>query len=148
MRVTGDMRTSRAMLLAGGMSLALAVAGCGSDDFANAPRPPSGVELTGVITDEGVTISPKREGAGPIRITVANQTDRALTVTLEGDDLEARVGPVSPQDTAEIQKTLTSGTYEVRAGSSRAVNIEDQIPPATIEIGAERDSSGGELLLP
>ena len=136
------------MLLAGGVSLALAATGCGGEDFANAPRPPSAVELTGVINDEGVTISPKREGAGPIRITVANQTDRALTVTLEGDDVEATVGPVSPQDTAEIQKTLTSGRYEVRAGSSRAVDIEDQIPPATIEIGPERDSSDGELLLP
>ena len=148
MSTTGNIRQGKTMLLVSGVSLVLVAAGCGSEDFANAPRPPSAVELTGVISDESVTISPKREGAGPVRITVANQTDRALTVTLEGDDLEARVGPVSPQDTAEIQKTLTSGTYEVRAGSSRAVNIEDQIAPATLEIGPERDSSGGELLLP
>lgn len=148
MSTTGNIRQGRAMLLAGGVSLALAATGCGSDDFANAPRPPSAVELTGVISDENVTISPEREGAGPVRITVANQTDRALTVTLEGEDVEARVGPVSPQDTAEIQKTLTSGTYEVRAGSSRAVDIEDQIAPAKLIIGAERDSSDGELLLP
>lgn len=143
-----DFRQGRAMLVMGGISLALVAGACGSEDFANEPRPPSSVELTGVITEESVTVSPKREGAGPVRITVANQTDRALTVTLEGDDLEARVGPVAPQDTAEIQKTLASGQYEVRAGSSRAVNIEDQIQPATIEIGPQRKSSSDELLLP
>jgi hypothetical protein len=145
----GNIRGGKAALVAGGLSLALAATGCGGgDDFANVPRPPTAVELTGVINDEAVNISPKSEGAGPIRITVANQTDRALTVTLEGEDIEARVGPVAPQDTAEIQKTLTSGTYEVRAGSERAVNIQDQIAPATLEIGPERDSSDGELLLP
>jgi hypothetical protein len=148
MRAPGNMHQCWAALVAGGMSLALVAGGCGDKEFANAPRPPSAVELTGVITKESVTISPKREGAGPVRITVANQTDRALTVTLEGEDLEARVGPVAPQDTAEIRKTLSRGTYEVRAGSSRAVDIEDQIAPATIEIGRDRKSSDGELLLP
>ena len=149
MSETGNIRSGKAALVAGGLSLALAATGCGGgEDFANVPRPPTAVELTGVISDEAVNISPKSEGAGPIRITVANQTDRALTVTLEGEDIEARVGPVAPQDTAEIQKTLTSGTYEVRAGSERAVNIQDQIATATLEIGPERDSSDGELLLP
>lgn len=142
------MRNCRAMLLAGGTSLALVALGCGGDDFANAPRPPAAVELTGVIKDGGVTISPTREGAGRIRLTIANQTDRAHTVTLEGDDVIERVGPVQPQDTATIQKTLDSGSYEIRAGSSRAVDIEDQIPPATLTIGAQRKDSGETLLLP
>lgn len=142
------MRNRRAMLLAGGAALALGATGCGGDDFANTPRPPATVELTGVIKDSGVTISPTREGAGPIRITIANQTDRAHTVTLEGDDIIERVGPVQPQDTATIRKTLASGSYEVRAGSSRAVDIEDQIPPAVLRIGPERASSDETLLLP
>ena len=128
--------------------LALVAAGCGDDDFANAPRPPTAVELTGVIKDRGVTISPTREGAGPIRLTISNQTDRAHTVTLEGDDVIERVGPVQPHDTATIRKTLGSGSYEVRAGSSRAVDIEDQIPPAMLKIGPERESSDETLLLP
>lgn len=142
------MRKRSALLLAGVATMAVATAGCGSEEFANAPRPPVAVELSGVITDDGVTVSPKREGAGPIRITVANLTDRALTVTLEGDDVEERVGPVQPQDTVPIQKTLGQGTYELRAGSSRAVNIQDQIPPATLTIGPERESSDTDVLLP
>jgi hypothetical protein len=141
------MRGGKAILLVGGASLALA-AGCGDEDFANDPRPPTAVELSGVIKDEGITISPRREGAGPIRILIANQTDRSHTITLEGDDIVERVGPVQPGDVAPIQKTLDSGTYEIRAGSPRAVDIEDQIPPATLTIGPERDSSDTELLLP
>jgi hypothetical protein len=136
------------MLLASGAALVLAATGCGDEDFANDPRPPSAVELNGVITDSGVMISPTREGAGPIQLTIDNQTDRAHTVTLEGDEIVERVGPVQPKDTAKIQKTLPSGTYTISAGSSRAVDIEDQIPPATLTIGPERASSGTELLLP
>jgi hypothetical protein len=148
MKSTGKMRKRSTMLLAGGMLLVLAVAGCGDEDFANDPRPPSTVELTGVIRDDGVAISPAREGAGPILLTISNQTDRAHSITLEGEDVIERTAPIQPQDTARIQKTLRSGSYEVRAGSSRAVDIEDQIRPATLTIGPERASSGTKTLLP
>lgn len=137
-----------ALLAAGAMLTILLVAGCGDEDFANDPRPPVRVELTGSIKDDGVTVSPTREGAGPIQLTLANLTDRALTVTLEGEDVIERVGPVQPQDTATIQKTLASGSYEVRAGTSRAVDIGDAIPPATLTIGPDRASSSDQLLLP
>ncbi|MEX1140893.1 MAG: hypothetical protein WD993_08195 [Thermoleophilaceae bacterium] len=136
------------MLLAGGASLALAASACGTDDFANEPRPPAAVGLTGVVRDQGVSISPDRVGAGPIRLTIANQTERAHSITLEGEDVIERVPQVQPQDTATIQKTLRPGTYEISAGSSRAVDIEDQIAPATLTVGPERPSSDRTLLLP
>lgn len=142
------MRNRRAPFLVGGVLLMLAVAGCGDDDFANDPRPPTPVELSAVIHDDGVTLSPKREGAGPVLITFVNQTDRAHTITVEGEDVIERTAPIQPQDTATIQKTLRPGTYEVRAGSSRAVDIEDQIPPATLTVGPERTDSNSDLLLP
>lgn len=126
----------------------LGAAGCGDEDFPNDPRPASAVELSAVIRDDGVTISPPREGAGQILITFSNLTDRAHTITVEGEDVIERTAPIQPQDTATIQKTLHPGTYEVRAGSSRAVDIEDQIPPATLRIGPERPSSNNDLLLP
>lgn len=138
----------RIALAVGGSVLALVSAGCGSDDFANEPRPPAAVGLTGVIRSSGVAISPERVGAGPVRITIANLTDRTHSITLEGEDVIERVRQVQPQDTATIQKTLRPGTYEVRAGSSRAVNIDDQIPPATLTVGPERPSSDSTLLLP
>jgi hypothetical protein len=148
MKATGKMRDRRALLVAGGVALMLGVTGCGDEDFANEERPPTAVELSAVIQEDGVKISPSREGAGQVLITFANLTDRAHTITLEGEDVIERTAPIQPEDTATIQKTLRPGTYELRAGSSRAVAIEDQIRPATLTIGQERTSSNNDLLLP
>jgi hypothetical protein len=121
--------------------------GCGDEDFANRPRPPVPLELTGVIQDERVTVSPSRNiGAGPFVITISNQTDSERTVTLEGESTQTRAGSVKPLDTLTIQRTLEPGRYEVAAGSEEAVRKE--IEPATLQIGAEREPSNSELLLP
>lgn len=131
------------------MVAALAVAagaGCGDEDFANDPSPPVRVELTGVIQADSVSVSPRRLGAGPVRITISNQTEDTHTVTLEGESLTARSGNVSPGDTTTLQNTLAPGSYEVRAGSERAVAKE--IEPATLQIGSERPASNNDLLLP
>jgi len=133
-----------AVLMAG--AVAVVVTGCGEDDFENKPRPAVPVELTGVIQEDKVTVSPSKVGAGPILITVSNQTHAAHTVTLEGESIRERVGPVNPLDTATIQKTLRQGSYEVRAGSQRAVARE--IKPADLTIGKPRKNSSGDLLLP
>ncbi|MEX2196761.1 MAG: hypothetical protein WD844_15880 [Thermoleophilaceae bacterium] len=126
--------------------MVLVGAGCGDDDFENEPRPPVPLQLTGVITPERVTVSPNRVGAGPVVITVSNQTPDAHTVTLEGEGLRERVGPINPEDTASIQKALPPGQYTVQAGSSQAVS--EEIRPATLVIGEPRDSASDELLLP
>ena len=138
------MRSTRSALLL--LGVAAAIAGCGEDDFKNEPRPATSISLTGVIQDRGVTVSPSKEDAGPFEITISNQTDEAHTVTLEGDEVEETVGPIQPQDTATIQKTLDPGTYEVRAGSPIAT--PKQIPPAQLTIGEPRKSSNDRLLLP
>jgi hypothetical protein len=135
-------RATTAAVLAAGV----VVAGCGDEDFANDPRPPVPVELTGVIQDDAVTVSPSRLGAGPILITISNQTRNQATITLEGASIRERVGPVPPLDTATIQRTLAPGLYEVQAGSD--VALAREIRPAELEIGRERDSSSSDLLLP
>jgi hypothetical protein len=147
MRATRKTRAPRgaATVLTAG-AVALSAAGCGGEDFENRPRPAVPVELTGVIQEDKVTVSPSRVGAGPILITVSNQTDTAHTVTLEGEAIREQVGPVNPLDTATIQKTLKQGSYEVNAGSKKAVARE--IEPAQLTIGKPRRSSSGELLLP
>ena len=121
-------------------------AGCGDEDFANDPRPPVTAELTGVIQDDKVTVSPASLGAGPVRITISNQTERPYTVTLEGESLVRRSNAVNPGDTATLQSTLAEGTYEVRAGSEKA--MEQEIAPALLEIGRERPASNNDLSLP
>jgi hypothetical protein len=135
-------RATTAAVLAAG----LVVAGCGGEDFANNPRPPVPVELTGVIQPDAVTVSPARIGAGPVLITMSNQTRTPITITLDGTSVRDRVGPVPPLDTATIQRTLEPGRYEVQAGSD--VALPREIRPAELEIGRERRSSSSDLLLP
>ena len=146
-----------ALLVCGAASTA-AVAGCGGDDFENEPRPPVPVEITGVITKDKVTVSPDKEGGGPIVLTISNQTKDSHTVTLEGvgsqpgtskaNQVAETVGPINPLDTATIQVTLQRGQYEVKAGSKEAVPEEKMIAPAQLEIGPERESGKNQLLLP
>jgi hypothetical protein len=135
-------------------AIAVFSAGCGEEDFPNEPRPPVPIELTGVIQEDEVTVSPdgrgrRKVGAGPILITISNQTDNAHTVILEGVGgarTRVQVGPIQPLDTATIQKTLRRGRYEVRAGSEVAQRRE--IEPAVLVVGAPRKPSNDELLLP
>jgi len=134
-----------ATLLASGL-LAVLASACGGEDFENKPRPSLPLELTGVIQSDEVTISPDDIGAGPIRIVISNQDNVAHTVTLEGEEVQERVGPVQPQDTATIQETLREGTYEVRAGSSVATPAE--IEPGRIVVGPPRDPSNDDVLQP
>jgi hypothetical protein len=127
----------------------LMLAGCGNDDFENKPRPPVPKELGGVITDQRVTVSPHKLGAGPVVITISNQTKDSHTVTLEstgGGTIREQVGPINPLDTATIQRTLEPGRYTVKAGSAQAVKRE--IAPAILVIGPQRDSASDQLLLP
>jgi hypothetical protein len=130
-----------------GFAVALAFAGCGGgEDFANKPRPPVTLELTGVITKQKVTISPSKVGAGPVVITVSNQSEQARTLTLDGNGIQERVGPINPLDTAKLQKTLKPGRYTVTAGSEAAT--ASPIRPARLVIGKARASASDKVLLP
>jgi hypothetical protein len=140
------MRVTRAVSLFAVLLCVVVLAGCGSDDFENNPRPASALEITGVIQKDKVTISPDQFGAGPILLTISNQTKEAHTVTLEGESLRERVGPINPLDTATIQANVDTGTYEVRAGSSQAVAQE--IQPAELDVGESRGDSNDQLLQP
>jgi len=146
MRVSSKTRVTRraAMFL---LAVALSAAtGCGGEDFANRPRPPTTIDLSGVIQNNKVTISPAKVGAGAVEITISNQTQAAHTITLEGESIRERVGPVNPLDTATIQKTLQPGNYTVKAGSTAAVARE--IKPARLTIGKERSNSSNDVLQP
>ena len=129
------------------VAVTLALAGCGGGgDFANKPRPPVPLQLTGVITKQKVTISPNKVGAGPVVITVSNQTSQSRTLTLDGNGIQERVGPINPLDTAKLQKTLSPGRYTVTAGSEAAT--AHTIRPATLVIGKKRGSASDKVLLP
>ncbi len=123
-----------------------ALAGCGNEDFKNDPRAPVPIELTGVIQPDRVTVSPRNVGAGPVLITISNQTDDSHSVTLSGGSVQQRVASVAPSNTTTIRRTLAPGTYEVTAGEAAAVTKE--IEPARLTVGKERASSSSDLALP
>lgn len=136
----------RLIYAVGVLVAASALVACGDDDFENRPRPPVALQLTGVIGERKVTVSPATVGAGPIVLTVSNQTGESHTLTLRGLRLSERTGPINPNDTAQIQKTLPRGEYEVRAGSPRAEDSD--IEPALLRVRGKRPSASDELLLP
>jgi hypothetical protein len=126
---------------------AMTAAGCGgASHFKNEPRPPAPVQLTGVITDKGVTVSPDRVGAGPVILLISNQTQQAHTITLDGGNTKDTVGPINPLDTAKLQQTLEQGDYQVKAGSSQALSKE--LKAGTLTVGPRRRSSADQVLLP
>src|SRR3954465_1500401 len=113
---------------------AITATGCGGGShFKNDPRPPAPIQLTGVITEKGVTLSPNRVGAGPVIVLISNQTQQAHTITLDGQNTTDTVGPINPLDTAKLQQTLQQGTYRVKAGSSKAV--PKQLKAASLQVG-------------
>ena len=129
----------------GGDRRRLLLAGCGEEDFENEARAPVREALTGVIQDDKVTVSPSKIGAGPVEITISNQTDqttRSRSRASRSWSARARW----PGDTATIQKTLEPGSYEVRAGSEKAVRRRSGRRCSAI--GKERENSNNDLLLP
>jgi hypothetical protein len=145
--MVGRMKSGRArdvsLLLAGAMLLA----GCGGGShFKNKPRPPVPLQLTGVVTDRGVQVSPRKVGAGPVILIISNQTNGAHTVTLEGNGTTDTVGPINPLGTGKLQQTLSPGNYTVKAGSAQATSQE--IAPGRVTVTKARQGSSSTLLLP
>lgn len=131
-------------------ALTIAIAGCGDDtEYRNEDRPPSPVTITAYIGKDKVSLSPASVGGGPINLIATNQTGRSQELTLEtadepgGDSPGTRqqAGPINPGDTGEIRVTVQEGTYTVHVRG-------DQIRPATLDVGGERESSQQELMLP
>jgi hypothetical protein len=138
-------------LVAGGVFATLGLSACGEDDFENEPRPQVALAITGVVTEDEVTVSPSRFGAGPIVLTVSNQTPRSHRISLKGEDrsgteINEITGPVNPQDTATIQQTLPPGDYRVGANSDGA--LTSGIEPDRVTVGAPRPDASSELELP
>jgi hypothetical protein len=143
------MRTAsgRAVAIAIAGALALATAACGTTtDRRNERRPPTRIVLTGSISTDRVSISPRRFGAGPVSLIVANLTDASQQVTLETADrdrpgVRQETAPINPRDTAELRADLGSGRYTVHVTGGG-------ITAATLRVGKRRPSAQNDLLQP
>jgi hypothetical protein len=117
-------------------------AGCGSDDRVSDPRPPSPIEVTARVGNKVVTVAPNEFGAGLVNITISNQSDDVVTLTVDGEQVETSAAPIQPNAVATFKVELPEGTYEVTAGP------DSDARPDTLEVGPERASAQNQLLLP
>jgi hypothetical protein len=141
-------RTAAHASLAVAVVLAVAACGSGSADYKNNPRPPGPIVITGYISDQRVSVSPRSLGAGPISLIVTNQTGTAQRVTLEsagptgsGPGIKQVTAPISPRDTATLKVDVKPGSYSVHVGA-------DAIRAARLKVGRERKSAQNDLLQP
>jgi hypothetical protein len=147
-RLIAANRAGRRVRSAGLLAVAL-VAGCGSeDDYANEPRPPAPINITAVITDQKISVSPQAFGAGPIILIVSNQSEGAQKVTFETDSsggsgpgVRQTTSPINPRGTATLKVDVTQGSYELSVDDA---NVE----PAMVEVGEKRASAQNDLLQP
>jgi len=128
----------------------LAASGCGSNEkHDNTPRPASPVVVSASVLAKSITASPSNVGAGPITLVVANLTLGEQRVTLESADEPGTGGPgtthttppIEPSGTATIKADVDPGRYTVRVEG-------DEIAPATLEVGAPRESAQNAVDLP
>ena len=133
--------------LAGGVLAAAAVlAGCGTDgDYANLPRTPSPIVVTASIGKGAVAVSPRRFGAGPVRLVVTNQTDSAQQIIFESAGGEGgftqRSGPINPRGTAELKAEVPQGRAVVRVSGKG-------IDESKLTVGPRRRTGQDDLLQP
>jgi len=135
---------SRLIVTAAALGAALALAACGEDDFPNEQRPPSPIEITALINDREVKVSPSTPesvGAGLVTFTISNQSQDPATLVLEGPSDEAS-NEIPPGGTGSLKIELEEGDYLVSAGDGSNAR-ESQLG-----VGPQRPSSQNELLNP
>jgi hypothetical protein len=133
-------RRGRALPFAIAIVMALAVAGCGQNDFKNDPRPPIPAEVSVKIDRDGVAVSPKEFGAGLVNVTIANLTTDPGALAIHGP-VDASSTEIPPAGTGTIKVEMTTGSYEASVSGIAA-------RPFSFTVGAERPSAQNDLLLP
>jgi hypothetical protein len=131
------------LAVAAGLAVsALAAAGCGSEDHRSEPRPPVPFEVSAMVDNESVKVSPGKFGAGLATWSISNQTEDTIQLAVDGPT-EAVSEPIAPTEvTDNLKMPMEPGAYEVRVGD------ELEIQAAELLIGPERPSSSNDLLTP
>ena len=130
----------RVLLFAAALVTALAIAGCGRDDFKNDPRPPVPAEVSVKIAKDGVGVSPREFGAGLVNFTVANLTTEPGTLAIHGP-VDASSQEIPPAGAETVKVDMKTGSYEA---SVTGIAVR----PFSFTVGPERASGQNDLLLP
>jgi hypothetical protein len=120
---------------------AVAVGGCGRNDFANDPRPAVPAEVSVKMANDGIVVSPKEFGSGLVNFTIANLTETPGTLVIQGP-INAQSPEVIAEGTATLKIDMDkSGDYEASADGIDAA-------PFSFTVGPPRPSGKNDLLLP
>ncbi|MFL5843222.1 MAG: hypothetical protein ACJ762_00920 [Solirubrobacteraceae bacterium] len=125
----------------------VALGGCGNDaSYKNDPRPAKTIVIAAAILPDKVSVSPAQFGAGPISLTVANETDASQRISIVRkvngqQQANEQTGPINPHDTATLKADVDEGEYEIRVEG-------ESIAAAKISVGAARPSAQNDLLQP
>jgi hypothetical protein len=124
---------------------AILVSGCGSSTgtFANKPRAPEPITITGQISNSRVLISPTTFGAGPIDLIVTNAANRSVSLAVQNASGKsvANLQSINPQTPGDVKFDIPPGDYAVVAS-------ETGIKPAELHVGNERPSAPNSVLQP
>ncbi len=131
-------RRSAAALLA--IAAATIVAGCGSEDFPNDPRPASPVELSARIDDGKVVIAPDKVGAGLATVTISNQSREDVALDFSGPS-DVSTGSIPAGGVGSLKFDLKQGDYKVNSDVGT-------ISSGALKVGSPRPSAQNDLLLP
>ena len=120
----------------------------GEEDYKNNPRPPAPINVTAAITNQKVSVSPQRFGAGPIVLVISNQSSSAQAVTFQTEELGGSepgrtfsTTPINPRGTATLK-------VDVREGDWKLGTKDGAIRAAAVLVGRERASAQNKLLQP
>jgi hypothetical protein len=158
-------RGSFAALLCALGALALLGAGCGAEERVNDPRPQPPTYISVAISEDAVTVQPRRVAVGPERdqqipqnedveqVPVrSNEPLNVLLVSANLTDTNSRLLLSGPKDTSSgllvangngsLLTELPTGVYTISARGLPGAE------PARLTIGPYRTSSENDILLP
>jgi len=145
---------------------ALAVAGCGAEEHVNDPRPQPSTRVSITISEDAVTVQPRRIAIGPeptqqipqnqhagqppvrsdapldVILVAANLTDADSRLKVRGRRGSASSKLLVANGTVTLQAALPTGIYTVSAANIRGAT------PGRLVVGPYRSSSENDVLLP
>lgn len=145
---------------------ALLAAGCGVEDHANEPRPQPPTRVSVSVSEDKLTVDPRRIAFGPeptqripqnryagqppvrsrepldVVLVAANLTDTESRLRVRGRRRSATSPALVANGNISMLANLPTGIYEVSAA-----NLPD-VEPATLTVGPYRTSSENDVLLP
>lgn len=147
-------------------ALALASAGCGVEEHANEPRPQPPTRVSVAVTEDSVTVTPRRIAIGPepsqqipqnrkvaqppvdtdapldVVLVATNLTDVDSRLEVRGRDGETDSEILVANGNITLQTALPTGVYEVSAAGFPGIE------PGRLVVGPFRTSSENDVLLP